>query len=183
MSRRKKISDLPIPGFDRAIRSSFNSAFSLLSATIGLGYSVYKNATSANHYPNSYYYNCNAGNDSPISQSLYTKSQFKNEISQIEKAIDTNRASIKQCERLGKIYSLIGDPFKERYAHMCAIKCFLVYYGLDSIVDSVIASFNDPCKRPVGKISEDETINAKYLELLNKAEAAKRKCHLKILRK
>jgi hypothetical protein len=183
MSRRRRISDLPIPGFDRAVRSSFNSAFNLFSAAVGLGYLAYKNATSVNYYTDSYGYNSNPGYNYLMPQPIYKKSQFKDEINQIEQAIHENHASLKQCERLGRIYSLVGDSFKERYARLCAIRCFLIDNGLDSKVDSFIDSFNDPCKRPPDKISEDEAINAKYRELLNKAEIAKRKCQLKFIRK
>lgn len=182
MSRRRKISDLPIPGFDRAVRNSFNSAFKLFSVAVGLGYLAYKKATSVKYYADTCI-DSNPGYASLMPPPVYKKAQFRDEITQIEQAIHKNHASLKQYERLGKIYSLIGDPFKEQYARLCAIKCFLTDNGLDDLADSFIDSFNNPCKQPINKISEDEAINTKYRALLNKAEAAKRKCRLKFIRK
>lgn len=185
MSRRRRISDLPIPGFDRSVRSSFSIVFNLLTTTAGLGYKVYKQACATSLYRDSYSSGCysTAKTYVPGSRPQYKKAQFKDEIDLLEDALRRGNATLQQCKRLGAIYSLIGDPFKERYARLCAIICFLKDNGLDNIADSFLDSFNNPCKRPPIKVCEDESVNTEYGRLLSMAENAKRKCNSKLIRR
>lgn len=173
MGSRYSIS-FPCRGYNRAVRSSFSFGFDLLVGIVALGYYAYKKSCTEYHYSDSICpprtFTRRQNKPSPRSKSvIHSKSSFEDEIEDLENKITQNKATTAQCERLAFIYKLCADGFKERYARLCAIKCFMFEHGVGHLFDSFIEAFNNSCKRPALTISDDAAVNSEYRRLLTNA--------------
>ena len=178
MARRyRKISDLPIPGFDRAVRKSFSTTFDLIVGTgyligrsicKGMRQSDYSTHSEVKQRPIPSY-------EHLIPKPKPKKSEFKVEIEVLEQHIKDETYTMVQCERLAYIYSLIGEHFREMGIRIRCIKRFLRNSDLEYLYPTIVDAFNDPCKKPPHSICEDEEINKEYRRLIHNAELAKRK--------
>lgn len=180
MGRRyRKISDLPIPGFDRAGRKVFSIAFDLI---VGTGYFIGRSISKGIKQSDYSTYSGIERHHIPsyehlISKPKPKKSEFKAEIEELEVAIKNRVATIAQCERLARIYDKVGDYFRERYVRIMALERFLRDNNLSQLFPIIVDAFNDPCKKPQQSICENEEINKEYRRLLFNAEMAKRKSY------
>ena len=180
MARRcRKISDLPIPGFDRAGRKAFSTAFDLIVGTSYLiGRSICKGMRQSDCYPYSKVKQRHIPSyEYLIPKSKPKKSEFKSEIEELEKHIKDETYTMVQCERLAYIYSLIGEHFREMGIRIRCIKRFLRNSDLEYLYPAIVDAFNDPCKKSPHSICEDEEINKEYRRLIHNAEVAKRKSY------
>lgn len=180
MARRyRKISDLPIPGFDRAVRKTFSTTFDLI---VGAGYLIGRSISKGMRQSDYSLYSGVERHHIPSYEYLIPKpkpkkSEFKVEIEELELAIKNKVATIRQCERLAGIYDEVGDYFRERYVRIMALERFLRDYHLEDIFYIIVDAFNDPCKKPPHSICEDEETNKEYRRLIHNAELAKGKSY------
>ncbi|MDE7440882.1 MAG: hypothetical protein K2M69_01790 [Muribaculaceae bacterium] len=180
MGRRyKKISGLPIPGFDRAVRKSFSTAFDIIVGTgCMIGTSIYNNIKQSGYSSYSgFKQHRTLSSKHLVSKPKPKKSVYKGEIEELELAIKNKVATIVQCERLASIYDKVGDYFRERYVRIMALERFLRDCRMEEIFYEIVDAFNNPCKTPPHSISNDKEINKEYRRLIRNAELAKRKSY------